>query len=661
MKRICLAIGASRAEHLEPLPGALTAAEEVGDWARRSGFDVVEVVTDEDKAEPVTISRLRNVLTDLLRDDGEEIDAFVLHFAGHGFRLGAEQNLWLPTDWSTELRAIAVEPLRSKLYRHGIRNLTIFSDACRALPNDIEITELTPDGILGRGPYGAVPPVLDRYNAVMDGQQAYMIPGDSPEDARCVFSTAVLEALWGHRDDAFDQHIEGKVTPESLDLFLKRRLQEIGERYRLKCRPENVPGTPRDHLIYFDRRRPPAGAMPAAPIWPVPVWERPTNPVVPSQDVDITSVSTVRDMLGADFGRENPAIDTTKPLKRMPAAAKTAFDDLAEAEVLARKIERRGDDTGLAEWNVGRAKRRVEAFVADSQKDRRRREIRRSFGGIDPHFAYSNFNLIVIGGEIRRIWANRARHVGDRKGGQQSAFQLQIHPEGDAQIIIEFEDGIFASAVMYSNLVTVLTRDAHGVVGWACMPPWSEPADQLEPSIDAITKLQLGELTANQVDDLAVKLRGMKHVNPTLGALSSYLYDYSGDVDSIRRMAYFYADQGQPIPFDVAFMGLIEMPHAWQHRTVLVPAVKARKPDRADRRLPQWVKQATPEIEGIVGGAWPIFRQGWDFVSDPTPPEAPAARAIHELSRYLLPSPFTSFKREGAEKAIEMLRLRIVG
>jgi hypothetical protein len=140
MKRICLAIAASRSEQLEHLPGAITAAEEVGQWAERSGFAIVRVVTDKKRDEPVTIARLRGVLEKVLQDDGEEIDAFVLHFAGHGFRIGAEQNLWLPTDWYSELRAISVEVLKGNLYRHGIRNLTIFSDACRALPNDIEIT-----------------------------------------------------------------------------------------------------------------------------------------------------------------------------------------------------------------------------------------------------------------------------------------------------------------------------------------------------------------------------------------------------------------------------------------------------------------------------------------------------------------------------------------
>ena len=163
--------------------------------------------------------------------------------------------------------AIAVEAMRSKLYRHGIRNLTIFSDACRALPNEIELTELTPDGILGKGPYDAVPPILDRYNAVMDGQQAYMIPGDSQEDARCVFSTAILEALGGHRDDAFDRHLTGKVTPESLDLFLREETAGNRPTVSIEVSAGKYPrDASRSTRSTTYRSQPPRGAAPPAPV-----------------------------------------------------------------------------------------------------------------------------------------------------------------------------------------------------------------------------------------------------------------------------------------------------------------------------------------------------------------------------------------------------------
>jgi hypothetical protein len=621
------------------LPGAITAAEEVGQWAERSEFDIVRVVTDKQEDEPVTIARLRDILTDVLQDDGDKIDAFILHFAGHGFRIGAEQNLWLPTDWYTELRAISVEALRSKLYRHGIRNLTIFSDACRALPNDIEITELMPDGILGRGPYDAVPPVVDRYNAVMDGQQAFMVAGDRPEDARCVFSTAIIEGLWGHREDAFDRNLAGKVTPESLDLFLKKRLQEVSERYRLRCRPDNVPGTPRDHLIYFDRSQPPPGRLPPAPTWPEPIWERPTTPMGGAPNIDITDIARLREILGPDFGKANPSINKRIELENMPAAAKQAIDDLALAKVLAGRLQAQGASSEMAAWNIGRAQILVEAVVVENHKRKREDQIRRSFD----FETRDRANLVVLGCPVVKVWSTNRVQTLNVDGAHGEYF---VTPDRAVQVLIQFSDGIFASAVVYADLTTVLTRDDAGVIGWACFDTRVDRKTELAASVEAITKLQLGELTAAQVDDLAVVLRSSKHTNPMLGALATYLYDYSGDVDSIRRMAFFYVEKGQPMPFDVAFMGLIEVPQHPALAEVRVPAVQLRRPDlRGD---PRWVSQATTEVSGLVVGKWPWFRQGWDYVIDPK---------VQDLARYLLPSPFTSFTREGGDLAVLMFKM----
>jgi hypothetical protein len=47
--------------------------------------------------------------------------------------------------------AVAVEPLKRRLYRYGIDQIAIFADACRKLPADITAAELTADAVLGMG------------------------------------------------------------------------------------------------------------------------------------------------------------------------------------------------------------------------------------------------------------------------------------------------------------------------------------------------------------------------------------------------------------------------------------------------------------------------------------------------------------------------------
>jgi hypothetical protein len=594
VKRICVTIGIARAESLGYLPGALSASEQIGDWAARSGFDKIAVVTDKDM--PVTISRLREVFTGLLQDDGSEIEAFVLHFAGHGFRTGAEQNLWLPSDWHSELRAIAVEALRNKLYRHGIKNLTIFSDACRSLPNTLEITELTPDAILGRGPYDAVPPIIDRYNAVADGQQAFMIPGQPPDKGCCIFSTALLEGLWGHRADAFDKHLLNLVTPESLDLFLRSRLHEIGTKYRLNCRPDNMPGTPRDHFIYFDKGRPPP-EMPAPPSWPEPV-----------RVVEESRAARPR---------------TNVPIR----------DDLI--------VSYRG--------SANRLQARAQQVARESALSRASEIFRQAIRG-----NRRTGQLIILEDRVSGIWSGSTSKTIGAPHWTRCSFSFD---RNDAvQALVQFEDGIFTSVIVYSNLITLMTRDAISGPRWTCINPGDRKPD-LDRSIDAIGLLERGDLTASRVDDLTIGLRGMKHVNPTLGAAASYLYDYSGDIDSIRRMAFYYADCGQSMPFDVAFMGMLKGVRRNSYKEVIVPAVEGRSELRRNAQLPDWVSDPTPATRGKVAGAWPWFRQGWDFVDEPENEETPVATPIQGLSPFLLNSAFTSFSSEGGRVAINMLRL----
>lgn len=582
--KLCLTIGVSRSTPLTPLPGAITAAHEIATWAQQSGF-TTRLITDEAN-KPVTISRVRETLLGMLPQN-DEVELFILHFAGHGFRTGAEQNVWLPSDWYQEMRGISVEGLRRQLYRHGIKSLTIFSDACRSLPPDIETADIAEDHVLPRGPYDAVPPVLDRFSAVMDGEKAFMLKGDQTSPARCIFSTVILEGLCGHRDEAFDEYLADCVIPESLGLFSQARMREIGEQYRLKCSPDVSTGIPRAHAIYFQRGKLPDGTLPP-PQWPAP-------PAAPDQGKLITQWNT------------------------------TLPDDLIN----------------FSTESAGEA-------------GRKRQYVRNSFWMERP-FLDDGTNLVVLGQAPTRIWATAtARRNGDP--GPSNEYHIDVEV-GAVQVLIEFQDGVIASAVVYKRLITVLSRDTQGVIGWTCIDRWMKVQSQIEKSIDVIANLQLGKLPAHQVDRIAAGLREMKHVNPVVGAISSYLYDYSGDIASIRRMAYFYCHYDQAIPFDVAFMGLLPIRRRQYGYEARVSAVDARRHSPHNASLPEWVTRATPARRGDIAGFWPWLRQGWQFVEDPESEEKAAAGSLRDVIPFLLPSQFSSFQKEGAEILIRKFHM----
>lgn len=574
--RLCLTIGVSKAPPLSNLPGAITAANEIGAWAENSGF-VTRVVTD-DGAETVTIPRLRKTLEEMLPDN-DEVELFVLHFAGHGFRIGAEQNVWLPSDFDHEMRGISVEGLKKQLYMRGIRNLTILSDACRSLPASVQIADLMPDHVLPRGRYAVDSPIIDRFNAVSDGEQAFMLKGDAGSPARCVFSTILYEGLTGHAK-AFDKHLPDCVIPESLALFSKERMQEICELYQLDCTPEFTTGIPREHVIYHQRGSSPKGNT------PTPSWPEPPD----------------------------------------------------------------GPDAIIANWNASPHVHRRDTREGIEQ---RLRDTRQSFR-FDKKVIRSKFNLVVLGRDPVRVWS---RDNCARSKNQTGWFKVDVPHHGATQILVEFIDGTVASAVVYDQLATVLSVDDEGVIGWTCINPWEDVERQINHSIGAIADLQHGSLTANEVDEIAMTLRELKHVSPILGAIASHLYDYSGDTDSIRRMAYFYCYYSQPIPFDIAFLGLLSHEQVDSGYHVTVPGVAARPPSSHADSLPDWVTRETKPSSGLVAGYWPWLRQGWDFVEDPETEEKAVADSIRDVIPYLLPSQFSSFRLEGARILISKFRL----
>jgi hypothetical protein len=144
------------------------------------------------------------------------------------------------------LRAVAVEPLKRRLYMHRIDQIGIFADACRKLPANINTADLTADALLGEGPELPSDTVaIDNFIAAQDGTRAFMIPGRAPDEDRCLFSGVLLEALWGTKQDAFSKVQRDRVTSRSLGAYLKTEVPRIAKSYRITMVPNVSPTFPR--------------------------------------------------------------------------------------------------------------------------------------------------------------------------------------------------------------------------------------------------------------------------------------------------------------------------------------------------------------------------------------------------------------------------------
>ncbi len=220
-RNVAVAIGIANADKLRYLGAAVNGAKAFYAWARELGYEA-KLLTDEDA--PVSMQLLRETLEQLLKSSGaaKPIHRCILYFAGHGLIREADEGLWLLSDWYSQLRAVAIEVLRRRLYLYNIAQIAIFSDACRSLPADMQASDLVADGVLGRGPYPASSLVaIDKFIAAQDGNLTYSIPGQNPEDDRCIFTGVLLEGLWGLAPAAFSKLLNKKVTSSSLVLQLQ--------------------------------------------------------------------------------------------------------------------------------------------------------------------------------------------------------------------------------------------------------------------------------------------------------------------------------------------------------------------------------------------------------------------------------------------------------
>jgi hypothetical protein len=223
--------------------------------------------------------------------------------------------------------------------------------------------------------------------------------------------------------------------------------------------------------------------------------------------------------------------------------------------------------------------------------------------------------------------------------------------------LIEFEDGMFAATTALPGFIASVLRDKQRISA-LIYRLIDAPADTAATAELAITKMESGALRASDVTDLAVDLRQMKHVDPVLGVISAYLYDSIGDIDNIRRMAFYYVQNCQAIPYDIALLAQVRGEWRdgllWAH----VPSVRASEPHTEAERLADWTHSATPEASGMVGGVWPWMRQGWTFLDDPADDGSTLiSPGLIELIPNLAPGRFPMFDADGGRRLSELFSL----
>ena len=699
-RQVCLAIGVGDTIGVDGyLDGAIVAAEEFHAWAQAAGYRC-ELLTDNTTPEGPTLAAIGEALGRTL-PFGSETDRLILFFAGHGLTgvSGTTGPTWLPKDWQARNACIGVDVLRKRLPKFGVRQISIFSDACRVIAVTDEMRELDVRGLLEQGYTNPdTPPDLDKFMAAQDGRAAFMKPGSDGAPSRCIFSGVLMEGLWG---GATSKRSPNLVISDSLRDFLKREVPKRARFYGQDLQPEASTEFPEERDIYVDLTSP-RQPRPALPPWPPKMSEQIAEVAATQIETPISaSGQSVTDMIGPMLGSvlggmlpEQLNTSILSPSGIGKSLADTATDAIgklvarkfrrtpdgralpsikaieslepAELEALARALQENATPIAEAgrkvlDWAVAEAQAAVEKQQAEARGRLRETSVQDMLREADG-LGYDNGNVIVVGKQVRAIWGPSGCSA--MRNGKKAWKVHDAGPRRSTQLLVELESGDFASCPAMGDMVTRLMIGADGTAAMVMSSRWVPYAPNL-PEIamteDAVSQLYSGRLARDAAFDRAVDLRMMKHANPVLGVISAYLYDSVGDRDSIRRMAWFYVQHDQAIPYDIAF--LAELPvlgiDDGQLR-VGIPATKRRKANTASEKGHEWVTKATPEAEGWVAGRWPWLRQGWPYVADPSEAERMMTYGVEPALKGLLSAPFTTMNADAGQAligSIAMMRL----
>jgi hypothetical protein len=444
---------------------------------------------------------LRGKLKAMLLSERNDISRFIIYFAGHGLIREAEEGLWLLSDWNNELRAVAVEALKRRLYKYGVKQISIFADACRSLPTNMDAAELVPDAVLGRGPVeSTTAPYIDKFIAAQDGASTFAVPGSSPEEDRCIFTGVLMEGLWGIAPSAVSSYFEGKVTSQSLGQYLLAEVPKRAQTYNLRLNPYVQPLFPLGSDVYFGNTIPKPDPPHFSP-WP-----------------------SLGDVLSLGFrsAPHHPLSETFDP--------------------------------GLA----------LQARIKSQD--------------IPTHFETGS-GLAVEGLPVQAIWLPPEFFAGT--GGRLDWWHLGTQASGSLDrsvpALIELQNGHFLAITGLPQFIVACVCDGMGAQALVYRE-LNATMETANLASDAICQMESGSLRADTVSALAAQLREFKHVDPTLGVISAYLYDSIGDVENIRRMAGFYVDNGQAIPYDIVLLAQVETQWSDSHSQleVSIPYVPYR-------------------------------------------------------------------------------------
>jgi hypothetical protein len=608
-KDIFVSIAVSRAQGLTQLPGTITGAQDMAHWAQSNGYLVVHI--DDSKSE-VSVKRVRTKVVKAINKVHEmsPLRRIIFYFAGHGAAQYLDDTLWLLSRWRRDpSEAIRVPNLRRVLRTYQPAQVAFIGDACRVVHKDF-LNTLGSAVLLNNEDENPSDFELDQFFAADAGEAAFMVVRQGSKDAFCIFTDVLLNALErGAPGSAIARPGVGfVVTSGRLATYLKSEVPLEASKHNVVLTPVPRPGfiEPRD--IYVKLRRPvtlKANELPPPPsppaFYPNAVPPSPPNvgPNAPRPKGDALRVRRERD--------------------RRESIARSLEDSFAEEKHPQRFETHSGISISGIEAKAKEIATPPDVVVTRDSKEKALFQFRVGKSDVDP---------------MKRPFAD---------------------------LLVKISRDRWAYAFAVPGFITALTIRNGASVGAISRKIEIGSHKKYSDTEAIVARLNAGIIASGESYRLAAMLRERKHDNFVLGIIAAYLYDSVGDIDNIRRIATYYVQQRQPVPFDVALLTGAEIKPGLGDALIFdIPAVEPRKPrTRAERLRSYTFRAMSASRNAPILATIPLLRQGWTLLelsSWAGPSLQKWRNFLVEVRRGLTPAPFTTLRQPQAQNLAAAIR-----
>lgn len=553
------------------LPGAITSARRLREWAEQSDEDCKYKVLylADDIFEKIDVQLVREKVSQFVSNNF--IDRLVVYFAGHGIIRSAGDQYWLLTDAAHDQReGINVEAFRRGLLKCNIGNdnfagqLCIIGDACRNIGRDA--IEFYGDPILTSTRRINRRIQLDRFLSTGLGDYSFQINQTSSQSAYCLFSEVMLSALRGEVQEAIQTEfhpLQPVVTNHKLAEYLETEVRNRAAAIQEEMEPDLLTGI---HPPYNFYKR----------------IKKPVSDVISSSE-DQQLATAIR-MAAHEF---RPRSDNQQL---------TAVQELRREKLLQL----------------------LDSITSDSIYFSSRDKVSRRLNSYRPNF------LTITDFRPDLVAVPNGSEVDVVRLQETTFYQIVARECYDFPILI-LQDEQWIIIPNYPNVVPVISRSLPGdifflKIGYSIRYLAKEANDLLDTYLSDFSNL-VGSVPLRAADarKFADKIRVEKEEYPHQAVTAGYLYEFSNDYDNIARTAHYMARNTGAVPFDLALLCADKIWWAKEGRRLVafadLPAVQSSPATDNNEYRPYYTKREFVESKNVrLWGIAPIFDQGWNFM-----------------------------------------------